>query len=72
MLVPVARVTPAPRRSRISASRRRRVPRHALLRMVGRLYADATDHNLTAKLRPAMGAHPIWPVDVPLAPTPTG
>ncbi len=31
-------------------------------------YADATDHNLTAKLRPAMGAQdPIWPVDVPLA-----
>ena len=31
-------------------------------------YADATDHNLTAKLRPAMGAmDPMWPVTVPLA-----
>ena len=30
-------------------------------------YADATDHNLTAKLRPAMGAmDPMWPVTVPL------
>ena len=29
-------------------------------------YADATDHNLTAKLRPAMGAmDPMWPVDGP-------
>ena len=31
-------------------------------------YADATDQNLTAKLRPAMGAmDPMWPVTVPLA-----
>ena len=56
-------------RSRSRPRDRRRVPRVRLLRDGEDVfYADATDHNLTAKLRLAMGAmDPMWPVTVPLA-----